>query len=126
MLDASVHKSQLVKEFGKRDRFIIHARSPYEAIQSAIQHPQDRKAQKHASFVIWNYARKGRRKPALFTPKAGSIAMRAGSKDPTARLMAVRCHMGPFPLRVNDQTNTLSLRNMKMHALMRISSDKVS
>ena len=52
--------------------------------------------------------------------------MRVGSKDPTARLMAVRWHMGSFPLRVNDETNTLSLRNMKIHARMRISSDKVS
>ena len=40
--------------------------------------------------------------------------------------MAVRWHMGSFPLPAIDQTNTLSLRNMKIHALMRITSDKVS
>ena len=42
--------------------------------------------------------------------------------------MVVRRHVGPFPLRLNDHnhTKTLSLRNMKIHALMRLSPDKVS
>ena len=40
--------------------------------------------------------------------------------------VGIHVYMGSFPLRVNDETNMLSLRNMKIHALMRISSDKVS
>ena len=94
-----------MKKFGERDMHITEQRSVYDALRRALLNPQDAKNQKRAAYMIWNWGRKGKRKPPMFHPKHWSLAIRVGREDPTIRLMAISWHLGNFPLGTDGSHN---------------------
>ena len=53
-------------------------------------------------FVRWNYARHGlRRKPAPFSPEKWPVATIIGQNNANLRLVAMRWHLGTFPLNID-------------------------
>ena len=108
----------LTNSFGRRDRTIIESRSPYNLMHRAILNPLDKASQTRQKFVIWNYARKGRRSPPTFTKKKWSLATRVGHHNKSIRLMAIRWHLGLFPFFTNNpppENHTLLLTILRHH-----------
>ena len=127
IIDATQSENPVMKEFGERDMHITQQRSAYDALRRALQNPQDAKNQKRAAYVIWNSGRKGKRKPPMFHPKHWILAIRVRREDPTIRLMAIRWHLGNFPLGTDGYHNDIiRLHNMKIHALMKIKPEHLT
>ena len=103
ILDRSMSENALTRTLAERDKSIINTRDSYNKLYRALLNPLNPKQVQHRRFVQWNYARHDlRRKPAPFTPEKWPLATIIGQNNPTLRLMAMRWHLGTFPLNIDQ------------------------
>ena len=103
ILDRSMSENALTRTLAERDKSIINTRDIYNKLYRALLDPLNPKQVQHRRFVQWNYARHGLRwKPAPFTPEKWPLATLIGQNNPTLRLMAMRWHLGRFPLNIDQ------------------------
>ena len=108
----------ITKGLAERDQYIINRRSPVDHLRRALRNPQSPEQLHLAKFCHWNTARTGNRCPAPFLISAWPPALSLPSKDHRTQVLAVRCHIGMFPIpftplrQLNDYTTNLSILRM--------------
>ena len=94
-----LESSDLVtRQLAQRDKNIILQRSPYDHLRIAFNNPQTPQQLTHAKFCAWNSSREGTRQPHFYQKSHWSPALCLPTNNKRIPIMAIRWHMGIFPI----------------------------
>ena len=94
-----LESSDLVtRQLAQRDKNIILQRSPYDHLRIAFNNPQTLQQLTHAKFCAWNSSREGIRQPHFYQKSHWSPALCLPTNNKRIPIMAIRWHMGIFPI----------------------------
>ena len=108
----------ITRGLAERDQYIINLRSPVDHLRRALRNPQSPEQLHLTKFCHWNAARTGSRCPAPFQTSAWPPALSLPSKNHRTQVLAVRWHLGLFPIpntplrQLSDYTTNLSVLRM--------------
>ena len=106
------------KKLARRDIMIVDSRSEHNALRRALRRPLTKDEINRRSLVVWNSSRTGPRRPPEFIPRRWPLALQIPNKHHVERSMAIRWHLGTFPIPLPSSPLQTHLR-LQLRTLLR-------
>ena len=106
------------KKLARRDIMIVDSRSEHNALIRALRRPLTKDEINRRSLVVWNSSRTRPRRLPEFIPRRWPLALQIPNKHHVERSMAIRWHLGTFPIPLPSSPLQTHLR-LQLKTLLR-------